>query len=157
MQLIFLLNMARIHAHTRGQSHSTRPTSKNAPSWETESQAQLSALVLQLSKEGLMPSEIGIKMRDEYGIPLIKPILGKKVTALLAENDIKKDMPEDLDHLVRKSLALQKHLRTHNSDHRNVRSLELIEAKIHRLSKYYKRTGKLQQNWKYASVVAQLE
>jgi small subunit ribosomal protein S15 len=157
MQLIFLLNMARIHAHTRGQSHSTRPTSKNAPSWVAENPAQLSALVLQLSKEGLMPSEIGIKMRDEYGIPLIKPILGKKVTALLAENDIKKDMPEDLDHLVRKSLDLQKHLRTHNSDHRNVRSLELIEAKIHRLSKYYKRTGKLQQNWKYASVVAQLE
>lgn len=157
MQLIFLLNMARIHAHTRGQSHSTRPTSKNAPSWVAENPAQLSALILQLSKEGLMPSEIGVKMRDEYGIPLIKPILGKKVTALLAENDIKKDMPEDLDHLVRKSLALQRHLRTHNSDHRNVRSLELIEAKIHRLSKYYKRTGKLQQNWKYASVVAQLE
>jgi small subunit ribosomal protein S15 len=54
-------------------------------------------------------------------------------------------------------VGLQKHLRIHNSDHRNVRSLELIEAKIHRLSRYYKRVGKLQKNWKYAAVIAQLE
>ncbi|HEX2014524.1 MAG TPA: 30S ribosomal protein S15 [Nitrososphaera sp.] len=48
-------------------------------------------------------------------------------------------------------------MKIHNSDHRNVRSLELVEAKIHRLSKYYKRKGKLPQNWKYAAVIAQLE
>ena len=66
-------------------------------------------------------------------------------------------MPEDLEHLVMKALGLQKHLRAHNSDHRNVRSLELIESKIHRLSKYYKRVGKLNRNWKYAAVIAQLE
>jgi small subunit ribosomal protein S15 len=35
--------------------------------------------------------------------------------------------------------------------------LELIEAKIHRLSKYYKRTGKIPENWKYSAVIAQLE
>jgi small subunit ribosomal protein S15 len=56
-----------------------------------------------------------------------------------------------------KALGLQKHLRTHNSDHRNVRSLELIESKIHRLSKYYKKIGKIKKNWKYAAVIAQLE
>jgi small subunit ribosomal protein S15 len=33
----------------------------------------------------------------------------------------------------------------------------LIEAKIHRLSKYYKRIGKLQKKWKYAAIIAQLE
>jgi small subunit ribosomal protein S15 len=38
-----------------------------------------------------------------------------------------------------------------------VRSLELIESKIHRLSKYYKKTGKIKKNWKYAAVIAQLE
>ncbi|MGH9992676.1 MAG: 30S ribosomal protein S15, partial [Nitrososphaera sp.] len=34
---------------------------------------------------------------------------------------------------------------------------ELVEAKIHRLSRYYKRMGILPQNWKYAAVIAQLE
>jgi small subunit ribosomal protein S15 len=35
--------------------------------------------------------------------------------------------------------------------------LELIEAKIHRLSKYYKRSGRLSKNWKYSAMIAQLE
>ena len=149
--------MARIHAHTRGKSHSVRPTSKNSPRWLTSSPAEISSIVIQLSKEGLTPSTIGNKMRDEYGIPLVKNITDKTITEIRSENGIKDEMPEDLHQLVQKALALQKHLRSHNTDHRNVRSLELIEAKIHRLSKYYKRNEKIPKDWKYASVIAQLE
>jgi small subunit ribosomal protein S15 len=149
--------MARIHVHTHGKSHSTRPTSKGAPSWLTPNRDEISALIVKLANEGSSPSDIGLALRDRHGIPLIKPLLGKGVTRILVENNIKSDMPEDLDKLVKKALGLQKHLRVHNSDHRNVRSLELIESKIHRLSKYYKRIGKLPRNWKYAAVIAQLE
>ncbi len=149
--------MARIHVHTHGKSHSTRPTSKSSPSWLNQSRAQVSSLVVRLSNDGLSPSEIGLKLRDEHGIPLAKPVLGKSLTEVLVENKIKPDMPEDLDKLVKKALGLQKHLKIHNSDHRNVRSLELVEAKIHRLSKYYKSIGKIPKNWKYAAVIAQLE
>ena len=150
-------DMARIHAHTRGKSHSVRPASKNIPSWPVYGQNEISSLIVQLSKEGLAPSEIGIQLRDEYTIPLTKPILGKSITEVLDENNIKREMPEDLNQLVQKAVGLQKHLRLHNSDHRNIRSLELIEAKIHRLSKYYKRIGKLHKSWKYGAVIAQLE
>jgi len=146
-----------MHAHTRGKSHSVRPTSKNSPPWLTSSPAEISSIVLQLSKEGLSPSAIGIKMRDEYGIPLVKNITDKTITQIRNENGIKEEMPEDLHQLVQKALALQRHLRSHNTDHRNVRSLELIEAKIHRLSRYYKRNEKIPKDWKYASVIAQLE
>lgn len=149
--------MARIHVHTHGKSHSTRPTSKTAPSWLKQSPEQVSALVVKLSKDGLSPSEIGLSLRDQHAIPLVKPIVGKSLTEVLAENNIKPEMPEDLEVLVKKALGLQKHLKVHNSDHRNVRSLELVEAKIHRLSKYYKRMGKLPASWKYAAVIAQLE
>ena len=149
--------MARIHVHTHGKSHSTRPTSKGPAPWLSHSRDQISSLAVELAKEGLSPSEIGIRLRDLHGIPLIKPVLGKSLTTVLIENNIKSDMPEDLDKLVRKALGLQKHLRVHNSDHRNVRSLELIESKIHRLSKYYKLKGKIPRNWKYAAVIAQLE
>ena len=149
--------MARIHVHTHGKSHSTRPTSKSSPTWLNQSRDQVSSLVVKFSRDGLSPSEIGLKLRDEYGIPLVKPVLGKSLTGLLAENNIKPEMPEDLDKLVKKALGLQKHLKVHNSDHRNVRSLELVEAKIHRLSKYYKSIGKLPKSWRYAAVIAQLE
>lgn len=110
-----------------------------------------------MSKDGLSPSEIGLKLRDEHAVPLVKSVTGKTVTQVLAENNVRPEIPEDLERLVHKAVGLQKHLKAHNSDHRNVRSLELVEAKIHRLAKYYKRTGKLAQNWKYAAVIAQLE
>ena len=149
--------MARIHVHTHGKSHSTRPSSKGSPAWLTQSREEVSAIVVKLGREGLSASEIGLAFRDQYGIPLVKPIVGKGVSKILAENNVKSDMPEDLDKLVKKALGLQRHLKVHNSDHRNVRSLELVESKIHRLSKYYKRVGKLPNNWKYAAVIAQLE
>jgi small subunit ribosomal protein S15 len=149
--------MARIHVHTHGKSHSTRPTLKKSPSWLNQSKDQISSLPVKLSKDGLSPSEIGLKLRDEHGIPLVKSIVGKSLTEILYENNVRPEMPEDLDKLVKKAFGLQKHLKVHNSDHRNVRSLELVEAKIHRLSKYYKSIGRLPSSWKYAAVIAQLE
>jgi small subunit ribosomal protein S15 len=148
--------MARTHAHTHGKSHSIRPTSKNAPSWAIDGQ-EITKSILDFGKEGMSASEIGLRLRDELAVPLVKPIIGKTITQILEENDIKKPMPEDLEKLVRKALGLQKHLNIHNSDKRNVRSLELIESKIHRLSRYYKRVGKVSKDWKYASVIAKLE
>lgn len=119
--------------------------------------SELSSLIVRLSKDGLTPSAIGTKLRDEYGIPLVKTVMEKTITQIRIENGIKEDMPEDLRQLVQRALALQRHLRIHNTDRRNVRSLELIEAKVHRLSKYYKRRMKIPKDWKYASTIAQLE
>ncbi len=81
----------------------------------------------------------------------------KSVGEILKENNLQAEMPEDLDNIVRKAVGLQKHLKTNKRDNRNVRSLELIEAKVHRLSVYYKRIDRIPKNWKYKSVVAQLE
>jgi len=55
----------------------------------------------------------------------------------LEENDLKTELPEDLDNIVKKAIGLQKHLKVNKKDNRNIRSLELIEAKVHRLSVYY--------------------
>lgn len=149
--------MARLHAHTRGKSHSTRPASPSPPTWLDMTPGDVSSLVISLSKKGLSPSEIGLDLRDHHAIPLVKPITGKTITQLLSDGDVKKELPEDLENLMEKAIGLQKHIKNHNTDHRNVRSLELIEAKIHRLSKYYKRSGRLSRNWKYSAVIAQLE
>ena len=149
--------MARIHVHARGKSHSTRPTSKSRPSWVSQTADQVTSIIVNMANDGVSPSMIGLRLRDEHAVPLVKPVTGKSMGEILSENNISYPMPEDLDKLVRKAVGLQKHLKAHNSDHRNVRSMELVEAKIHRLSKYYKRTGKLASNWKYSTVVAQLE
>ncbi|PJC50831.1 MAG: 30S ribosomal protein S15 [Nitrosopumilales archaeon CG_4_9_14_0_2_um_filter_34_16] len=149
--------MGRVHTHRHGKSHSIRPATLRAPSWVTQSPAEIEELVVKYSKDGLTPSQIGIKLRDQHAIPLIKPMIKKSMDQVLEEHDLKAEMPEDLDNIVRKAVNLQKHLKSNKGDNRNVRSLELIEAKVHRLSVYYKRVGRIPKTWKYKSVVAQLE
>ena len=146
-----------MHTHRHGKSHSIRPATLRAPSWITLTPAEIEALVIKYAKDGLTPSQIGIKLRDQHSIPLIKPITKKSIGQILEENDLKPEMPEDLENIVNKAVGLQKHLKENKGDNRNVRSLELIEAKVHRLSVYYKRIERSPKTWKYKSVVAQLE
>ena len=149
--------MGRMHTHRHGKSHSIRPAVLRAPSWITLSTKEIEELVVKYTKDGLTPSQIGIKLRDQHAIPLIKTITKKSIGEILEENDLKTEMPEDLENIVNKAVGLQKHLKVNRGDYRNVRSLELLEAKVHRLSVYYKRIGRIPKNWKYKSVVAQLE
>jgi small subunit ribosomal protein S15 len=149
--------MGRLHTHNHGKSHSTRPIEPKKPSWVTQSPKEIEEMIVKYGKDGLTSSQIGIKLRDQHAIPLVKPILNKGITQVLDENKITQELPEDLNNIVIKAVGLQKHLKSNKSDNRNTRSLELIEAKVHRLSVYYKRIGRLPKNWKYKSVVAQLE
>jgi small subunit ribosomal protein S15 len=149
--------MGRMHTHRHGKSHSIRPVTLRAPSWITLSPKEIEDLVTKYAKDGLTPSQIGIKLRDQHAIPLIKPITKKSIGEILEEKNLMPEMPEDLENIVNKAVGLQKHLKANKGDYRNVRSLELIEAKVHRLSVYYKRIERIPKTWKYKSVVAQLE
>jgi len=149
--------MGRMHTHRHGKSHSIRPVTLRAPSWKIISPKEIEALIVKYTKDGFTPSQIGIKLRDQHSIPLVKPIMKKSMGQILEENDLKSEMPEDLGNIVNRAVGLQKHLKENNGDYRNVRSLELIEAKVHRLSVYYKRIGRIPKTWKYKAVVAQLE
>ena len=149
--------MGRIHSPRSGKSHSTRPNSKESPDWIDYSPDQIISLIIKLAKAENTSSQIGMKLRDEHGIPLVKPIIGKSITEVLKENNLAPETPEDLNRLLIRSSELQSHLKSHPGDRRNVRSLELLEAKIHRLSKYYKKEEILPKNWKFSVAVAQLE
>ena len=149
--------MGRLHTHNHGKSHSTRPIELKKPSWVTQSPKEIEEIIIKYGKDGLTASQIGVKLRDQHAIPLVKPILNKGIVQVLDENKITPELPEDLNNIVVKAVGLQKHLKSNKSDNLNVRSLELIEAKVHRLSVYYKKIGRIPKNWKYKSVVAQLE
>ena len=148
--------MARIHSHRHGKSHQTRPTSRSTPSWVTYSADETKAAILKLAKDGLTPSQIGMTLRDDYSVPLAKPLLGKSIGDVLAEGKVAPPIPQDLRDLIDRAERVQKHLVEHKGDRKNVHSLELVEAKIYRLSKYYKERGLLPKDFKYTAVVAQL-
>ena len=149
--------MGRMHTHSHGKSHSIRPIELKKPDWVKMEPKEIEELIIKYAKDGMTSSLIGTKLRDQHAIPLVKPILKKTISQVLQENDLTPEIPEDLNNIVLKAINLQKHLKDNKSDSRNVRSLELIEAKVHRLSTHYKKTGQIDQKWKYKSVVAQLE
>ena len=149
--------MGRLHTHNHGKSHSIRPIDPKKPDWVKQSNGEIEELIIKYAKEGMTTSQIGIKLRDQHAIPLVKPIINKGIKEVLLENKLNPEIPEDLNNIVMKAVNLQKHLKENRSDNRNTRALELVEAKVHRLSTHYKQTGEIDPKWKYKSVVAQLE
>jgi len=140
----------------KGSSHQTRPVSKRPPSWSRYTPEEVEALVIKLTKEGNSPSKIGIILRDKHGIALTKPILNKSITKIMKDAGVAPTMPEDLDVLLKKASRLAVHLEKNKMDQHNKRNLQVIEAKIHALARYYKRKNILPQDWKYEPKIASL-
>ncbi|MEM5870871.1 MAG: 30S ribosomal protein S15 [Candidatus Aenigmatarchaeota archaeon] len=120
------------------------------------SKEEVEKLVVKLAREGYMPSMIGLILRDSYGIPNVKEITGKNILQILEKNDIRLEIPEDLLNLMKRAVRLREHLSIHKKDKSSQRGLILIESKIRRLEKYYKRVGKLPKDWKYDPETAKI-
>jgi small subunit ribosomal protein S15 len=136
-------------AFMRGRSHSTRPVSKRPPNWVVYQPDEVKALIINLSREGRAQSEIGNILRDEHGIPLVKPIVGYGVRRVLEEAGLAPRIPEDLYNLMVRATRLRRHLERNPKDFSDKRGIQLIESKIFALTRYYKRKGLLQQDWRY--------
>lgn len=57
-------------------------------------------------------------------------------------------VPEDLYCLIKKAVSVRKHLERNRKDRDAKFRLILIESRVHRLGRYYKKAGKLPPNWK---------
>jgi len=141
--------MARMHSRAKGKSGSTKPAKKSVPSWVQYKPKEVELLVVKYAKEGKKPSQIGLYLRDEYGIPNVKILTGKSITAILKDKKMQAEIPEDLLALIRKSVILRKHMESNKKDYSTKRGLQLTDSKIRRLAKHYKKTKKLPANWKF--------
>ena len=138
----------------KGRSHSTRPVSRRPPSWCKYQPEEVEAFVIKLAKDGNSLSKIGTILRDQYAIPLVKPITGKSISDILESAGLAPSMPEDLANLIKKAQNLAVHMEKNKKDLHNKRALQVIEARIYKLSRYYKRRGVLPPKWKYEAKVA---
>jgi len=148
--------MARMYSRKKGKSKSKKPLVKTKSIWVTYSPKEVESLVLKIAKLGNTTSQIGLILRDSYGIPEVRDITKKKITQILEENKLKPEIPEDLRALIKKDIHLMKHLEENKKDMTAKRGLQLTESKINRLVKYYKRTDKLPQDWKFDKDKAKL-
>ncbi|HYA78021.1 MAG TPA: 30S ribosomal protein S15 [Verrucomicrobiae bacterium] len=138
----------------KGKSHSIRPVSRRPPSWCKYQPEEVESFIIKLAKEGHSLSSIGTILRDQYAIPLAKPIVGKSISDVLEDAKLAPSLPEDLSNLMKKAQSLAVHLDKNKKDLHNKRNMQIIEARIHKLSRYYKREGVLAKNWKYVAKIA---
>ena len=148
--------MARIYAHKKGKSGSTKPHRTSIPNWVTYNPNEVEKIVLKLAKEGHKPAMIGTMLRDTYGVPSVKLITGKKIAGILKENDFTGEVPADLFDLLVKAVRVREHLTLNKKDIINKRSLSQVEMKIKRLMDYYRKTGGVAKTWKYTPEVARI-
>jgi ribosomal protein S15P/S13E len=94
--------------------------------------------ICKLAKKGMRPSEIGVNLRDQSGIPQVRSITGSKVLRILKAQGLAPELPEDLYYLIKKAVAMRKHLERFRKDKDAKFHLILIESRIHRLARYYK-------------------
>jgi small subunit ribosomal protein S15 len=111
---------------------------------------------VKLAKEGHQPAMIGLILRDQYGVPLVKSLTGKPITQILREHDQALRVPEDLFQLIKHAVALRRHLEARKKDLHSAYGLRLVESKVRRLVKYYRNQGVLPTDWKYTPEQAAL-
>ena len=140
----------------KGRSGSTRPVRVGTPKWVKYSREEVEVIIEDLAKKNYPPSMIGLVLRDQFGIPLVKQVTGKKLGQILEEKGLAPQIPEDLFNLIKRAVNVRRHLMEHPKDKSAKRGLEEIESKIRRLARYYIREGKLPPDWKYDPEKAKL-
>ncbi|MBW2970524.1 30S ribosomal protein S15 [Candidatus Woesearchaeota archaeon] len=141
--------MARMHSGKKGRAGSKKPLFDQKLPWLSYKKKEVELLIAKLVKEGHTQSEIGIILRDTYGIPDVKKVTGSKISQILQEKKMVSKLPEDLTALMKRYVAIQRHLSENRKDTTAKRGLELTNSKIRRLVKYYKKTKRLPEEWKY--------
>jgi len=104
-----------------------------------------------MAKKGFTPSQIGVVLRDSHGIPQVKMVAGNKIVRILRSQGLAPSLPEDLYCLIKKAVAVRKHLEKNRKDKDSKFRLILIESRIHRLARYYKLAKRIPGNWRYES------
>lgn len=119
------------------------------PDWVEYDAEEVKDLVVRLREDGLDPAQIGLRLRDEYGIPDVKQVTEKKVTEILEEEEVAPEIPEDLNNLVEKARNMKKHLDENPNDQEAERQMELTEAKVRKVASYHRREGNIPEDWEY--------
>merc|ERR1711975_97258 len=139
---------------SKGISKSAIPYRRRAPAWMKMKAEDVCDHITKLAKKGLTPSQIGVTLRDSFGIPQVRVVTGNKILRILKTAGLAPELPEDLYYLIKKAVAIRKHLDRNRKDKDSKFRLILVESRIHRLARYYKRVKALPATWKYVSATA---
>ena len=146
-----------MHSSRKGSSGSKRPMVDKNPEWVTQSAEEVKELAAKLAGEGKNMAMIGLILRDQHAVPNVRLATGMSMKEILEEKGIKPALPDDLSNLMKRAVEINGHVKANPKDLHNKRGLHLVESKIRRLTKYYKREGLVPETWFYSMASAALE
>ena len=146
--------MVRMHGTGKGIAASSLPYRRTAPAWLKVTTREVVQTICKLARKGMPPSMIGLQLRDSMGVAQTKAVTGRKIVRLLKHNGLAPDIPEDLYCLIKRAVTMRKHLDRNRKDMDTKFRLILVESRIHRLARYYKRTRQVPPTFKYESANA---
>ena len=145
-----------MYARKRGRSGSTRPLQRTT-TWVKHKPAEIEEIITKLAKQGKQSAEIGVILRDQYGIPSTRDVYKKRIARIMKQHKVYNEvLPEDMFNLVQKAVHLRKHMDKNKKDYTSYRGLELTESKIRRLAKFYKKKKAIPESWKWDPEKAKL-
>jgi len=146
--------MGRMHNPGKGISQSALPYRRSVPTWLKLTPDEVKDQIYKLARKGLRPSQIGVILRDSHGVAQVRWVTGNKILRILKAKGLAPEIPEDLYHLIKKAVAIRKHMERNRKDKDSKFRLILVESRIHRLARYYKTHRFLPPTWKYESATA---
>ena len=126
------------------------------PSWLTVDEKSVNDAVVELARKKTRLSDIGMILRDKYGVPDIKLVTGKGLKETITDMGIQMDLPDDLRDMMIKALRLHEHLDKNKKDMRAKRDVVVTESRIKSLAQYYIKKNVLPSNWRYSVDTAKL-
>merc|ERR1712134_96666 len=117
----------------KGIAKSAMPYRRRAPAWLKTKPEEVIDQITKMAKKGVLPSQIGVSLRDSFGVPKVKAVTGNKILR------------------IKKGVQMHKHMEKNKKDKDSKFRLVLVESRIHRLARYYRRTKQLPANWKYSA------
>ncbi|MGC9309809.1 MAG: hypothetical protein ACP5D2_03900 [Candidatus Nanoarchaeia archaeon] len=103
------------------------------PVWVKMDEKQLKKIIAELSKT-YPASQIGLILRDSYGIPTTR-LYGKKLKQYLKEQGIETN--EELESMEKKVNHLKKHIQNNITDKKAKHKLQKAQSRLNKLRKHY--------------------
>ncbi len=100
--------------------------------WSDKKPKEIESLIIELHKKSNTPEKIGLILRDKYGIPKTKKLIGKRISKIIKE--AKEEIVPEKKGVQGKIEKLEKHIKLNKHDYPAKRSLNKKQWVIHSLS-----------------------
>ncbi len=102
------------------------------PPWLKIKEEEMKKIIAELAKKN-SPAQIGLILRDQYGIPTTK-LYGKKLTKYLEEQGIKTN--PDLENIEKKLERIKIHLKKNITDKKTKHKIQKTQSRLNIVKKY---------------------